>query len=275
MRVPCECGKVLNMADELLGKKVRCPACKTVFVAREAARLRLVPVAGVTAQPTKKQVGNDQLRSSALSPQRGRREHGEEATPRPRKRGNKTSGASGLWIGLGIGGVVLAVALTVVVVLLLIKRDSPASSPLEQKTAQNNPGVPPLRPAGPPDTKPVSKPNTKPPPPAVNVIVAPDELSQLSHVEELAFSQDGRYLATMQFLDPRVTKEGDIHVFQVWDLATGKPLWKLHQGNPDSKQPIFSPDGHYVACPVEPPARSGCLGPQIRQAPAFLCPAPQ
>src|SRR5207249_553021 len=40
--VVCDsCGKRLNVKDELVGKKVKCPACKTVFTASPSGALRV------------------------------------------------------------------------------------------------------------------------------------------------------------------------------------------------------------------------------------------
>jgi hypothetical protein len=43
MIVTCECGKKLKLNDELLGKKVRCPSCKEVFVARDEGGIQDEP----------------------------------------------------------------------------------------------------------------------------------------------------------------------------------------------------------------------------------------
>ena len=34
MLVECSCGKRLKVADKSVGKKVRCPSCKVLFIAR-------------------------------------------------------------------------------------------------------------------------------------------------------------------------------------------------------------------------------------------------
>src|SRR5882724_7811506 len=44
--VVCDsCGKRLNIKDELVGKKVKCPACKTVFTASPSGAVRVKPKA--------------------------------------------------------------------------------------------------------------------------------------------------------------------------------------------------------------------------------------
>ena len=78
----------------------------------------------------------------------------------------------------------------------------------------------------------------------------------------LGFSPDGGALATLA-----TNPAGD--VLQVWDITTGRsrfaiPLQSLSQSTQEEFQAAFSPDGHRIACALNP-APGGRLGRRRRQ----------
>jgi hypothetical protein len=51
IRVTCQCGRLLQLADENLGKKVRCPVCKNIFTAQPPDDIPEVVPAGPARDP--------------------------------------------------------------------------------------------------------------------------------------------------------------------------------------------------------------------------------
>jgi hypothetical protein len=92
------CARTLNVPDELIGRTVRCPGCKTTFTAQ--AEPPSAPVE--TEQPPA--AGRSSRRAAADEPPRRRADDEDDG---PRSRGAPHKG--GLLLGLGITSVVLAV----------------------------------------------------------------------------------------------------------------------------------------------------------------------
>lgn len=131
-----DCGRKLKVPDDVLGKKIRCPACKSPFIASaeeeeaiesprqkvSAGRVRREPA------PARAEAGR---RRSAVNEDSS----DEEEVPRPKKRKAKKREASSprlaLWLGLGGAGV-LAVVLTAGIVLWLDNRKAPPADATTQ-----------------------------------------------------------------------------------------------------------------------------------------------
>ena len=60
----------------------------------------------------------------------------------------------------------------------------------------------------------------------------------------IAFSPDGKRLATAAGDESRVTLSGEV---KVWDAATGKELWSFHNHHQAATGVAFSPDGKWLA----------------------------
>jgi hypothetical protein len=91
------CARTLNVPDELIGKTVRCPGCKTTFTAQGEA-----PSAPVQAE-TPPAAGRSRRAAEDDRP----RGDSDDADARPRPSGAPHKG--GVLLGLGITSVVLAV----------------------------------------------------------------------------------------------------------------------------------------------------------------------
>jgi len=132
LRITCSsCGKNLQVHDDLAGKKVKCPACKTILVAGaavsatavKAAAPRLAPGAAavdrdkVSPKPMAKRpapppMDDDDVDKRPVRPRRNRDEDEDDYDDRPArsaKKGKKKAAAGGslLWLWLSLGGVVL------------------------------------------------------------------------------------------------------------------------------------------------------------------------
>jgi hypothetical protein len=69
----------------------------------------------------------------------------------------------------------------------------------------------------------------------------------------LAFSSDGRWLATGSLREPQTPKEA---LLRVWDVATGTKLGQLEEGTASLRTVAFAPDGRSVfTADREPPYR--------------------
>lgn len=98
IRVRCDCGKLLQVRDELEGKRVRCPGCE---------------------EPVLVTAGSPAVRKGR--PARDADEEDDEPEDRParKKAGKRRKGSNGaLWLGLGGGAAALALVAVVVVVLV-------------------------------------------------------------------------------------------------------------------------------------------------------------
>src|SRR5437870_7476841 len=83
LRIECGCGKTLKVADEAVGKKVKCPACGELTLVKKSAQ------SAVSAKPL---------------PRTRPVEDDEDDDPRPRKKGKEAAKGGGgclLWILLG------------------------------------------------------------------------------------------------------------------------------------------------------------------------------
>jgi hypothetical protein len=122
------CERGLKVRDELAGRKVKCPRCGAVAA---------VPAAGsqaVAASPPRQGARQSAgaVREGAPTVARRKRPSREEEDDaeerRPRKKKRKKSN-TGLWIGLGAGGVALVVGVVVLIVILSGKKDRPPADP--------------------------------------------------------------------------------------------------------------------------------------------------
>src|SRR5262245_42112988 len=122
IKITCpECERTLNVPDSALGKRVRCPACKSPFVAAEedgedsgevqaprsasAGRFKQEP----SGQRGEGDAGRRALRKGSRDDDSGAED--DEPAPRRKKRSVKKSGSAGLMVGLGVGGGVLVLLL--------------------------------------------------------------------------------------------------------------------------------------------------------------------
>ena len=83
LRIECGCGKILKVADDAVGKKVKCPACGELTLVKKSAQ------SAVSAKPL---------------PRTRPVEDDEDDDPRPRKKGKEAAKGGGgclLWILLG------------------------------------------------------------------------------------------------------------------------------------------------------------------------------
>ncbi|HYV39188.1 MAG TPA: WD40 repeat domain-containing protein [Gemmataceae bacterium] len=180
---------------------------------------------------------------------RGAAAEGEKAE-RPRKQTKKKSEDSsdrGNMKVLVLGGVgVLVVVLLAAGAVFYLNRktepDQASAPPVKLQTKPKNPETDQTN--KPLDTKPQSK--AKPTAKQLKEVPrvpSPTELAKLAYVQELVFAPDGKLLATIQFFSGRAH-----YALQIWDLASGKELLKLHEGNDSVEQIFFSPDGQFLAC---------------------------
>ena len=118
-------------------------------------------------------------------------------------------------------------------VVLIARPEKPKS-----ETVVAKPGTP--IPQPPPNVQP---PPNRPPPPKDPV--APADLSDLTRIRQLTYSPDSRLLATIQL----ASKPGgsSSYALQVWDLATGKPLFKRHTTGEQIIRAGFSSDSRRLA----------------------------
>src|SRR5262249_43443267 len=78
-------------------------------------------------------------------------------------------------------------------------------------------------------------------------------LSQLAYVWNVAYSPDGKRLATVQMVLTPPMDELGTRVVQVWDLETKKQLFKLAELNGRRiTDLVFSPNSQLLACRTYP-----------------------
>ena len=111
MRLKCSCGKMIKVPDELLGKKVRCPACKTVLLARE--------------EPATEVSEEQEPRSEPKRP--GRKK--ETRQPQP-----SFLSKYGLFLGIGV----IVIAAGVVAAFLLLRNLGDDKDPTKGGSLANN-----------------------------------------------------------------------------------------------------------------------------------------
>src|ERR1700677_2740748 len=116
MRVECECGKPLNVSDALIGKRVRCPQCRsTLLVEADSSAIAAIrpkrgaAVAEQTPPPRKRRpMAEDEV---VAPPRKRRQDEEEDDRPRKKKKTNKSSGVPLMLILGGAAAVVLLVLL--------------------------------------------------------------------------------------------------------------------------------------------------------------------
>jgi len=86
----------------------------------------------------------------------------------------------------------------------------------------------------------------QPPPKPINTDATNTELAKVRRVSNTAFSNDGKWFATIQALHEQ--GKPSWHSVQLWDLPMGKLVDKLYQSNDQPKGIAFSPDGTKFAC---------------------------
>ncbi len=154
-----ECGRAYTLADDLLGKKVRCKGCGEVFtvaqVANEAPRVPKdisVRSGAPSASPAKKPVKEESLPPKRRPvdededdrPRRRRdasRDDEDEDRPRPRARKKAKAGSSGtlVWILVGVGVFLMGIMMVVAVTFALMTG---------QAQVAKMPAIPPAPPPG-------------------------------------------------------------------------------------------------------------------------------
>jgi WD40 repeat protein len=212
MRITCECGRSLHVRDELIGKRVKCPACGEILAvvqeqaanagaprpaAQPAPRPKTAPAAPVEPR---RPAAEDETPVTATQ-KRGTEAYDDEEEKRPQLSAKRPPARSSrlLWIGLGGGALALAAAVVLIVVLWRSK--------------------------GGPEVRPPS--------------VADEKL-----VDALIYAPDGvRLVTTGQ--DP--VAPGAPPVVKVWDLGSGKEVARLHGLGDAAERLAFSPDGKLFA----------------------------
>ncbi len=146
LRVTCDCGKRLQVKDNLAGKRIRCPECQellTVPAAEEPEEEEL----DEEPAPKKKAPAKVTARAPAKPARRPEPEDDEEEEderPRGKSKGKKgkkaTQSSSNLVLLLGIGGAILVLAGGAVAVLLIMNKPGDPKKPAPQ--AANTDGKP-------------------------------------------------------------------------------------------------------------------------------------
>jgi phage FluMu protein Com len=108
------CDHQCNVADNLAGRKIKCPKCGAVLNVPDDEEGESAPQ--VSARGSRK-TQPDEGADERPAPKNPRREDGQGN--RPRRKAGKKAGNKGLIIGLAVGGV-LAVVLVVGIVLLVL-----------------------------------------------------------------------------------------------------------------------------------------------------------
>ncbi len=257
----------MRVPAEAAGKKIRCPACSTVFeapvlaevvddatfgVTEKVGPLQASPPAGLlTPNPCPPQGRGEQ--TSGPPPLRRRRRFDEddedEIDVRRRRRREETAGGMPLWliIGLPVGGVVLIAMLVVGVALLNREAEQefafinapPANFPpivqqkfenFQQPPIQFPENPPPIFP--PPDVFP-PKPPPPPPPPAWKKIAprAPAAGPKLTEVKTIALEANAlAYNPTHKHLYAAVASSAakNGNTITALDPATGETVWSVN-----------------------------------------------
>ena len=117
IRVECpECGKALNIRDELRGKKIACPECREVIKVSAGKRPR--PVEDDDEEAVQERPRFRVPPAKALSSRRDRDDDDYDDSPPPRRRPEKSGGKLGLILGLSGGGVALVAGIVVLILVL-------------------------------------------------------------------------------------------------------------------------------------------------------------
>ena len=172
-----ECETPIRVAEEKLGKKVRCKHCDTVFVARDEED-ELPRKSSKSAASSTKTNGKTANRiddeDDDSRPRKSRRpaEDDDEEAPRPRRRKKQKPAPSnrGLWIGLGsaLGAIAIGVILFLVLGGKSKKSDTSTAAEPEKAVAQKTNPTPIPNPTPNPTANPnpmgITSPNTGMPP---------------------------------------------------------------------------------------------------------------
>jgi hypothetical protein len=110
LAVTCACGKSFHVKDELAGKKIKCPFCQAIVEVPAAGPAPAVP-APAAVQPAKALLVEDDPPVAAQIPSQAAIVE-EDFDERPRrgkkpKRAAKGGSSTMLFVGLGVGGVLL------------------------------------------------------------------------------------------------------------------------------------------------------------------------
>src|SRR5262245_17054737 len=208
MHVTCSCGKILRIRDDGLAKRVRCPACKSIFTVDPADQLKneaaiqeghprhFAPDEGIDDGPSHSWRDEDDIsfKSSAL-----------------------------VWIfGIAAAAVLLIGAGAAAFVLLLRALAADEGAIVAQPM--------PVRPVVPPKLIVIEEADLAPrgkEPKQVKFAAAPARLADVNWVRTLAYAPDGKHLATVQNFSNGLAH----YVLQVWEVPSGKQRFKLHEGN--------------------------------------------
>jgi WD40 repeat protein len=246
VRITCSCGKSLRVNDDLVGKRVKCPACGERLLVEED--LPAVPA-----------------------------ERSDEATDKPRPRRKKSQKAktpsNAVWLAVGGGGLLVVLAVGVLVLVLVLNRSSPptgdlVASPGQPPTA-NQPPATGLRAeksvnrlAYSPDGKYLAIAIPTPPKNVGNTVkvwnlATGQELAKFEAQENvisgLVFSPNGELLATSGVGEMKAWDWRARTLRHEWAGEKGQPQLgtRLLQFSPDNKTLVSITKGYVVMMDVE------------------------
>jgi hypothetical protein len=140
VRTACSsCGKKLQIRDELVGKKVKCPACGTAFVAVAAAASAAVKADAPRPGPSAKDaVSAKPLAKKTLPPRDEDDDDDEDSEDRPARGKKSKQNANSKTLLIGIGAAVAVVVVGAGMYFLLfsgstpVKTAAPAAAPTQK-----------------------------------------------------------------------------------------------------------------------------------------------
>jgi predicted Zn finger-like uncharacterized protein len=154
------CQTTARVEDQILGRKIRCKDCETVFVAKASEEAEPPPSKKSTFVPPKPNARAEESRRKSNryedeeddAPARSRprpaardddRDDDDDFVERPRRRRKKSSG-NGLYIGLGVGAGVLVLVIVLVLALGGKSGDAKTNDGVKDVVKGNppNPGIP-------------------------------------------------------------------------------------------------------------------------------------
>ena len=122
----CACGRLLRVRDDMVGKRVKCPACGGTLLAQAAPEDEAIQKAPAPARPHRVAAEPPRAHRRVLEDDPSR-PPADEARPRPRPRRQQAGGNLALWLVAGGAGLVAVVA--VVLFLILGGRGGPPREP--------------------------------------------------------------------------------------------------------------------------------------------------